>query len=185
LLRETHRCDLQRLGVAALREPIGKNREITVMGRWVDRCWRAGLVAAYAGIRAYWFVFRPRTRGVFVALWFEGQLLFIRNSYRSKLSLPGGGVDRGEEVVDAAVRELREEVGISVEARELRLVKTYVIDEDHHVDHSSIFEIELSQAPLISIDCREVVWAGFETPGKEELDSSVTALRLYLKSRMG
>lgn len=43
----------------------------------------------------------------------EGQLALIRHSYRSGWFLPGGGVDRGENSMAAAVREAREEVGLT------------------------------------------------------------------------
>jgi len=155
-----------------------------MMRLWIDRCWRAALVVAYAGLRAYWFALRPKTRGVYVALWVEGKLLLIRNSYRSKFSLPGGAVDRGEEVLDAAVRELREEVGISVEAKALRLAKTYIVDDDYHEDHATFFEIELARIPVVAIDRREVVWAEFRTPEEFKRDSLVTPLRLYLEDRL-
>ena len=155
------------------------------MRDWIDRGWRAAFVVAYAVLRAYWFVVRPRTRGVLVALWVQGSLLVIRNSYRSKLSLPGGAVDRGEEVADAAARELREEVGVEIEPGALRLARTYVVNEDCHEDQTSVFEIEMENAPVVAIDRREVVWAEFRTPGDVEHDELVTALRLYLEDRRG
>ncbi len=155
-----------------------------MMRVWIDRCWRAALVVAYAGLRAYWFAMRPKTHGVYVAVWVNGKLLLIRNSYRSKFSLPGGAVDRGEAELDAAVRELHEEVGISVAARDLRLAKTYVIDEDHHEDHTSFFEIEMERTPVIAIDRREVIWAEFRAPEELKRDSLVTPLRFFLEDRL-
>ncbi len=118
-----------------------------------------------------------------MAVWVQGNLLVIRNSYRPRLSLPGGAVDRGEEVASAAARELREEVGIEVEAGALRFARCYVVNEDYHEDRASFFEIELESEPDIAIDRREVVWAEFRAPAGMKRDELVTPLRLYLEDR--
>ena len=155
-----------------------------MMRGWIDRSWRAALVVAYAGIRAYWFVVRPETRGVYVAVWVQGKLLVIRNSYRTRISLPGGAVDRGEEVADAAARELREEVGIVVDAQALRFANTYVVNEDYHEDSASFFEIEMEHEPVVAIDHREVVWAEFRAPDEVQRADVVTPVRRYLADRL-
>ncbi len=47
----------------------------------------------------------------------EGRLLLVRHSYGpGGWALPGGGMGRGEEPLDAACREVREEVGCLIEA---------------------------------------------------------------------
>lgn len=45
----------------------------------------------------------------------DGAVLLVRHSYRRRWGFPGGLVGRGEEVVDAACREAREEVRLTVE----------------------------------------------------------------------
>lgn len=60
------------------------------------------------------FLCRPHCEGVWVAIWCDDRLLVIRNAHRKRLTLPGGGIDRGENKDAAAVRELREEIGISL-----------------------------------------------------------------------
>ncbi len=67
--------------------------------------------------RALFGILRIRTRGVKIMLFnAAGELLLIRNSYgASHLHvLPGGGIKRGEAPVDAAARELDEEVGMKL-----------------------------------------------------------------------
>ncbi len=50
-----------------------------------------------------------------VALDGDGRVLLIHRSDNDLWALPGGGVDAGESVADAAVRETREETGFDVE----------------------------------------------------------------------
>lgn len=45
----------------------------------------------------------------------EGGLLLVRHTYVAGWHFPGGGVDPHETVVQAAIREVREETGIAVE----------------------------------------------------------------------
>lgn len=69
---------------------------------------------------AYWFIFRPKTKGVKVLIECNNSLLFIKNTYYlgrvSNWTFPGSGIDRNELPNVAARREVREEVGIDFEA---------------------------------------------------------------------
>ena len=90
-------------------------------GSPLDLLYRLAYRTAYQLLRPWWRLRRPRTSGAGVAIWCDGRLLAVRTSYRGELlDLPGGGVDRGETAEAAAVRVLREEVGIEVPAGALR-----------------------------------------------------------------
>ena len=72
---------------------------------------------AYALLRVYWFIFRPQIYGVKCLIEFEDSILMIRNTYGDmRWTFPGGGYKRNESPEMAAAREVREEVGISLEA---------------------------------------------------------------------
>ena len=83
-----------------------------LLKRWVQRL---GLmrVAAWA-YELYRLVRRPHTHGALVAIWWREQLLLVQTSYRHGYGLPGGGLGRGETAAQAAVRELQEELGLTV-----------------------------------------------------------------------
>src|SRR4051812_33963864 len=58
-----------------------------------------------------------------------GDLLVVHKTDNSLWALPGGGVDPGESVSDAVVREVKEETGLDVNVLEL----TGVYTNPHHV----------------------------------------------------
>jgi ADP-ribose pyrophosphatase YjhB (NUDIX family) len=119
---------------------------------------------AYQVMRVYWAVRRPRTHGALVAIWYDGRVLLVQNSYVPYRSLPGGYVKAGETGRDAASRELFEETGLRVEPSALRLA----LDEQHawegKQEHIEIFELEVTARPTIKVDNREVLAAEFFTP---------------------
>ena len=130
--------------------------------------WRCAFRIVFLGYCTVNFFRPPATQGDAVAVWHNGRVLLVRNSYRRNLNLPGGMARRGEEPVDAAVRELAEELGIAVAPEELTLAcETSGVFEFRH-DHTYIFEVEVTSVPKVRYDGREVVWAEF-VPAKQAL----------------
>ena len=69
--------------------------------------------AAYKFYRIYLKAFDLRLRGAVCLIEWQGKILLIRKNYGDlKWNLPGGGIGRNETPERAAVREVREEVGI-------------------------------------------------------------------------
>ena len=89
-----------------------------------------------------WFlrVFRIRTHGVKVMVFNgAGELLLIRNTYgKTHLwTLPGGGIKRGEAPDAAALREVREEVGLEV--RDLAFIARHLNTKEGKRDTIHLF----------------------------------------------
>ena len=73
-------------------------------------------------------VVRP---GVSAVIFQEGRVLLQRRDDNGMWGLPGGGVEPGESVRDAVIREVHEETGLTVEP--LRLIGVYSDPANHQI----------------------------------------------------
>jgi ADP-ribose pyrophosphatase YjhB (NUDIX family) len=121
-----------------------------------------------------------------------GEILLIRRSDNDNWAIPGGGVDLGESVAEAAVRETREESGI--ECQITGLVGIYS-DPKHVILYTSDgevrqeFSIVLTARPVggnptPSSETSEVRWVPIGQIGSYHMDRSMR-LRVghYLEGR--
>lgn len=149
----------------------------------IDACFRLAYRMAYQGARVYWRVVHPKNHGALVAIWHAGKVLLVQNSYLNYMSLPGGYVHAGESAEEAAVRELREEIGLTVERERL----TLALDHEHmwegRQDHVVIFELSVDEPPVIQIDNREVVRAEWLTPEEALSRNLFPPLRTVVERR--
>ena len=148
-----------------------------------DALFRMTFFCAYRVHLLWNLIFRPTHHGVWIAVWWAGQLLLIKNSYRPSITLPGGGQDRGESLVEAALRELREEVGIQARPEALALWGQYLSLVEHKSDQINLFELQLDTRPEICLDHREVVWSAFCSPAEAVQMNLFPALRTYLEDK--
>jgi 8-oxo-dGTP diphosphatase len=145
----------------------------------IDRLWQRAYALAYRLLLLWWRVRRPAHRGALVAIWHDGEILVLRSSYREGWSLPGGGIARGESAREAAVRELREEIGLAVPASSLREAQTLELVWEHRSDHTTIFELTLAERPILRLDNREIVAAAFLAPAAIDLDEVAPHVARY------
>ena len=116
---------------------------------------------------AWWagqWVFRfyhPHVDGVSVLVWHRERLLLVRNSYRETWGPPGGLRRRRAEPRSEALRELREEVGLTPAPESLHDRGTLEVEHSYVCDHVHFFEWRVEDEPRFSIDNREVVEARF------------------------
>ena len=84
------------------------------MSRIVDGALRLALTAVHSLMKAAWFVRRPKTFGAHaVALTPAGRIILVKLRYAPGWRVPGGGRPEGESAAEAALRELREEIGMT------------------------------------------------------------------------
>ena len=148
----------------------------------VDALVRAGMRVGYRLLLVWWYVRRPSIQGAYVAVWHEGRVLVIRNSYRKRDSLPAGGLRRGETPLEAAVRELGEEVGIVATPGQLAYHGEILSESQYAKDHAHFYELRCEAEPEVRIDRREVVWAGFLEPEEALARGVVQSVRVYLEA---
>ncbi len=84
---------------------------------------KVGFMLLWPGLFLYFFGSR-RTRTI---LLHEDEILLVQDGLRffnegESWTLPGGGIKRGEDVQVAAVREVREELGITIEPNAVTLL---------------------------------------------------------------
>jgi 8-oxo-dGTP pyrophosphatase MutT (NUDIX family) len=70
----------------------------------LDRALRLFLTGLHLLLRLSWFVRRPKTS--------DGRLVLVKLRYARGWHVPGGGRHANEAPVDAALRELKEEIGM-------------------------------------------------------------------------
>ena len=80
---------------------------------------------------------KPMTNGVRLLLIQKGQVLLVKHVYEDKWYLPGGFVEKGETLDEAAHREAMEEVGAALE--DLQLFGIFTNFEDGRTDHITVF----------------------------------------------
>jgi len=99
-------------------------------------------------------VCRPDVDGVKCVLSRGEHILFVRHTYgHREWDLPGGAVKRGEPPLSTARREMREELGIEIDA--WHSLGTVVAHAYHRRDNMHCFKAELDDQPL-TVDRGEI-----------------------------
>ncbi len=116
-----------------------------------------------------------------------GQLVFIdRKNEPHGFALPGGYVDEGEWLADAAVREAKEETGLAVELVELFHVYSNPARDPRHHTISSVFIGRASGTPVGADDAlRCLVCAPDALPGPLVFDHAAIVSDYVTYKRTG
>lgn len=122
------------------------------------RNWRARLVTRVLHV---WFALsRGMTLGVRAAAFdAAGRVFLVRHSYVPGWHMPGGGVERGETLMQALVKELREEGNLDIDGP-AELFAVYFNARTSRRDHVAFYRCRVTQTAPKLAD-REIVESGF------------------------
>ncbi len=135
--------------------------------------------------RLFWRVTRPRTIGVrAVLLDPAGRIALVRHTYIAGWYLPGGGVKKGESIVDALSRELAEEVAIG-DATIERVLGVYHSRREGKDDHVVVYVAQAGTDTLRGADALEVAGAGWFAPDALPPGTTPATLRRIGEYRQG
>lgn len=136
---------------------------------------RLGLRAAHGVRRRWWRLAQVRLQGSRVlAFDARGHLLLIRHSYGSGTwMLPGGGIARREDPLDAALRELAEETGLTLADPHCFAVA----DEPLYGTTNRVHLFTGRAQGVLAIDGREIIEAAYFAPHSLPADLSPALAR--------
>lgn len=90
-----------------------------------------------------------------------GRLLLVRKAGARCFMLAGGKIEDGETPLHALLRELEEEIGLSLpggEARHLGRFSAPAANEPDHIVEAEIFHARVRHAPQTRAEIEEAVW---------------------------
>ncbi len=99
-------------------------------------------------------ILKYKTLGARALVIKDNKVMLIKHTYQDGWYTVGGGVEKGETFKEAALRELREEVGI-VNVKDIKLFNVYYNNFEKRDDYIAFyivkdFEIQASNSPEIS-----------------------------------
>lgn len=107
----------------------------------------------------------------------DGRILLVRHGYAPGWHLPGGAVDPGETITEAAARELREETGVATAAEELVLHGLFFNPAFGGRDHVAVLRATMFEVGPEPSPNREIAERGWFLPDALPADVTGATLR--------
>lgn len=93
----------------------------------------------------------------------DAKVLLVKHTYQPHWYIPGGGVNKGETVKDALIRELKEEVGLTVNEDEPVLFGIYYHTYMNVPDYPVIYVVKnYSESAVDSGEIENIGWFSYE-----------------------
>lgn len=114
-------------------------------------------------VKWYWKKFNIRTYGVRVMILYDNTFILVRHWYNPLWVMPGGGIKKHETPEQAAIREVKEEIGLEIEQLDYRL-GTYSNHKEGKNDTIHCFVVELDKKPQLkfkrlNLEISDVIWS--------------------------
>ncbi len=118
-------------------------------------------------IKWYWKKFNIKTYGVRILIIYQNKFVLVRHWYNSLWVMPGGGIKKYETPEQAAVREIREELGFDVKQLDYEL-GVYSNTKEGKNDTVYCFVVKLEERPTVSkrfnLEVSDIIWADMDNP---------------------
>lgn len=127
-------------------------------------------------LHAMFLVTRGMTMGVRAACFdAQGRVFLVRHSYLPGWYLPGGGVERGETVIEALHKEIREEGNLTATSTP-EMFHVYFNNKASKRDHVVLYRLNVEQTAPRLADW-EIKESGFFDPDKLPEDATAATRR--------
>lgn len=119
----------------------------------------------YKIAKLYWRIVKPVTQGARTVIFAENKVLLVKHIFSGSWVFPGGHIELGEESFVAAIREVKEEVGISLD--DVTLAGSFTHNTEGKNDTVFAFYKILDKIPEVKLDRKESTEYGWFDVGSK------------------